>query len=152
MIITTLGTSHGNPTYCRFNTATLFELSDRLYLVDCGEAAHALMIRAGKAPERLKGVFVTHMHQDHVGGVASLCKWLVKYAQLGPEVAVFLPEAAAIRPLGAWLRAMHVKWPSSAVSVQVTPPGPVSNRIAIPLQATFDESLPISYVAIRFGP
>jgi len=125
MLITTLGTSHGNHTYCRFNSTTLVESGDRSYLVDCGEAGHALMVRAGKAPEQLSAAFVTHMHQDHVGGVPDLIKRLVKYAEEGRVTSVYLPEREAVSALGAWLRAMHVKWPSPVVAVRVSHPGPL---------------------------
>jgi hypothetical protein len=36
MLITTLGTSHGDHTYCRFSSSTLFEIWENIYLIDAG--------------------------------------------------------------------------------------------------------------------
>ena len=68
MKITTLGTSHGDATYCRFNSSTLYESAGNLYLIDCGEPADALLIRANKETWKLKAIFITHMHVDHMKG------------------------------------------------------------------------------------
>ena len=66
MQITTLGTSHGDHTYCRFNSSTLFETGGRSYLVDSGEPVNGLMIRAGKPFAALRAVVVTHMHAPNL--------------------------------------------------------------------------------------
>lgn len=135
MRITTLGTSHGDHTYCRFNSSTLFEVGDRYYLVDAGEPVTGLMVRAGKKIERLQAVFITHMHQDHVGGLPDLLKWIVKYPHEGQKVRVFLPEAAAFDGLGSWLSAMHVAWPTPLVEPHVVREGPVFEDVAINVAA-----------------
>ena len=66
--IITLGTSHGDPTCCRFNSSTLFKIGEASYLIDAGAPANALMIRHGFKLHDLKAIFITHMHEDHVGG------------------------------------------------------------------------------------
>lgn len=125
MRITTLGTSHGDHTYCRFNSSTLFEIGERSYLLDCGEPVNGLMTRAGKPFGQLQAVFVTHMHEDHVGGLPDLIKALVKRPRPEGHTTVFLPEAGAIDGLDGWLRAMHVSWPSPVVQFGVAAAGPV---------------------------
>jgi ribonuclease BN (tRNA processing enzyme) len=124
MLITTLGTSHGNHTYCRYNTSTLFETGGRSYLVDTGEPVVATMIRLGKDLDALKAVFITHMHGDHSGGLPVLIKMLRKYPKDGKQTNVFLPDDVA-DGLGAWLRAMVIEWPIEMIPTHVVQPGPI---------------------------
>ena len=125
MRITTLGTSHGDHTYCRFNSSTLFEIGGASYLVDAGEPVNGLMIRAGKRFGPLRAVFVTHMHEDHVGGAPDLIKALAKYCKDGQHTHIHLPEAEAIDALAGWVAAMHVKWPNPAVTLSAVAEGQV---------------------------
>ncbi len=125
MRITTLGTSHGDHTYCRFNSATLIEIGDRLYLIDAGEPVTALLIRAGQPIERLRAVFITHMHADHAGGLSNLIADMIKRTPDDGRTTVLLPDADAVAPLDAWLKAQYVNWPAPRVSVQVVRQGAV---------------------------
>ncbi|NOZ24122.1 MAG: ribonuclease Z [Planctomycetes bacterium] len=125
MRITTLGTSHGDPTYCRFNSSNLIEIGEVHYLIDAGAPVDALLVRADKDFARIKAVFVTHMHGDHVAGITTLIKMLLKYPKEGQHTDIFFPEAKAYPALGAWLKAMHLKWPSPLISTNVSKPGQV---------------------------
>jgi ribonuclease BN (tRNA processing enzyme) len=125
MMITTLGTSHGDHTYSRFNYSTLFETGNNAYLVDAGAPVEALLIRSGKQFKNLKAVFVTHMHNDHVGGLAGLVKAFIKYPQDGQYAQFYLPEEAGIEGLSGWLKAQHLPCPSDLYSLHTTTEGPV---------------------------
>lgn len=125
MILTTLGTSHGDPTGSRFNSSILLEAGSSLYLLDAGEPVTASLRRAEKRFDRLRAVFITHMHGDHVGGLPVLIKMLLKYAREGQHADVFLPERGALAGLEAWLRAMRLPWPSTAVSLHTIEEGAV---------------------------
>ena len=121
--IITLGTSHGDPTFCRFNSSTLFKIGDDLYLIDAGAPVNALMIRQMQKLQNLKAIFITHMHEDHVGGLPGMIKSLVKYPCAGQHTDIFLPEAAAIDGLMGWMRSMHRMWPDKLLTFKVTEPG-----------------------------
>lgn len=107
MRITTLGTSHGDPTATSFQSSILLETGGGFYLFDAGEPVSALLIRRGLHPAMLSAIFLTHMHLDHSGGlpVAIMQAW--KYRRNHPEVRldVFLPEEGAVPALTAWLNA-----------------------------------------------
>jgi len=133
--ITTLGTGHGNPTYCRFNSSTLVEAAGGLYLIDAGAPVHALLIRHGKDWQRLRAAFITHMHEDHVAGLPSMIKMLLKYPTEGMHFQAFLPEAAAIGPLEGWLSAMRLAWPSPLVSLAPLAEGTVYADDAVTVTA-----------------
>lgn len=123
--VTTLGTSHGDHTHTRFNSSTLVEVGSKAYLVDAGAPVEALLIRAGKQFKDLKAVFVTHMHNDHVGGLAGLVKAFVKYPQEGQHAKLYLPEQAGLEGLVQWLKAQHLPCPSNLYSLHTTTEGPI---------------------------
>ena len=57
--IITLGTSHGDPTWCRFNSSTLLQVCGKSYLIDAGAPVNALMIRQGCRQQELCAFFPT---------------------------------------------------------------------------------------------
>jgi len=149
MLITTLGTSHGDHTYCRFNSSTLFESDPQSILIDAGEPVNALMIRKEKTFCALRAVFITHMHNDHVGGLPSLIKALIRYPVDGQHTTIFIPEngAEAIKP---WLKAQHLPTESPYFTFQTVHPGTIYQDdifsvTAIGTQHIFSENEPASY-------
>lgn len=121
----TLGTSHGEPTLTRFNTSTLLESGDAAYLFDAGAPVNALLIRHGVPFAKLRHLFVTHMHEDHVGGIPGLVKSFVKYPVPGQRLVIHLPEREGIDAVLGFIRATHRGWPEGLVSFDVIEPGMV---------------------------
>jgi len=111
MRIHTLGTSHGNATISRFNSSTLYETKDGiLYLIDAGAPAEALIRRKGFSVMDIRAVFLTHMHDDHVGGLTSLLKQVMKYPEdFRQTMVVHMPMQGAWEALCTWLSAMQLK-------------------------------------------
>ena len=100
-----LGTSHGIPEPGRRCSCTMIEIGERIYFIDMGMQAIEDLRTRGIAPERVKGVFITHMHGDHTAGLASfvdLCNWYFKAA----DPQILLPTQAGIDALRAWTSAM----------------------------------------------
>lgn len=154
MKITTLGTSHGDPTPGHYCTSVLIETSGRKYLVDAGEPANATLVRMGLVASCLSGIFITHMHIDHTGGLPVLCEQAEKHSNLFPDVKlqVMLPEAAAVEGLTAWRKANHGRRFQSSVSVSSYNEGLVYNdgNILVESNATghlapLNEATAISY-------
>ncbi len=109
MKIHTIGTSHGNATMTRFNTCTAYEAEDgTLYLVDIGAPGEALMRRKGLMISDVRAVFVSHMHDDHVGGLSGLVKQATKYPKERTiPLSIYLPEERAIPAFQTWFRTVH---------------------------------------------
>ena len=123
MRITILGSSHGDATPTRCNSAILVQFAVGDYLVDAGEPVCATLIRRGYDFGRLRAVFVTHMHGDHAGGLPVLLKHFLKYRRPEWRCQIWLPEAAAIPALRAWMAAIHLPEPDGVLEFRVVEPG-----------------------------
>ena len=140
MHITTLGTSHGDATYCRFNSSTLYETGGAMYLIDCGAPCDALLCRKGKDNSKLRAIFCTHMHDDHVGGLTEMIKALEKYPK--GHTDIFLPERGASDALTVWLAAMHIKLLPVIVDFRLTVPGGIYSDENITVEAYPTDHIP----------
>ena len=67
-----LGTSSGGPTRGRSANATLLTWNGHSFLFDCGEGTLRQFMHLSNPPMRLAGIFITHMHGDHVYGLPSM--------------------------------------------------------------------------------
>lgn len=79
LVWTTLGTA-GGPVLQpdRFQPANLITGGGRVWMVDCGDGAVQHLAAAGFQPPRVSAVFVSHLHQDHMGGLQALLglRWM----------------------------------------------------------------------------
>jgi ribonuclease Z len=70
--MTLLGVGTAVPDQDRENTHMVWEGPDGLLLIDAGGSTYQRLLRAGLDPLRLRGVFLTHSHADHINGLAAL--------------------------------------------------------------------------------
>ncbi len=69
-----LGTSSGLPTHSRnvSGLALQFDQKREWMLFDCGEASQHQLLKTRFSPAKLRRIFITHMHGDHVYGLFGL--------------------------------------------------------------------------------
>jgi len=107
MLITTLGTSHGSHTMTRNNSATLVETGGVAYLVDCGEPVAGSFRRAEKDFGALRALFVTHLHADHVGGLAQLTNML-KHGRGEEQTVTYCLPSEGIEGIRTYLQTLYI--------------------------------------------
>lgn len=106
MKLTFIGTSHGVPEAEHRCSCTMIETGGRIYFVDMGTQAIEDLRRRDIPPEDVKGIFVTHMHGDHVNGLLSfvdICNWYFTSA----DPKIFLPTEEGIEALKGWINALE---------------------------------------------
>jgi ribonuclease Z len=74
MRVTLLGTGTPFPSAERFGSAILVEVAGKRLLFDCGRGVVIRLTQVGTSPKDMDGLFLTHLHSDHVVGIPDL--WL----------------------------------------------------------------------------
>lgn len=64
-----LGCGSAKPTPRHQPSCTVVNHRDNLYMIDCGEGAQLSFMKARLKPNRLRHIFLTHLHGDHVLGL-----------------------------------------------------------------------------------
>lgn len=91
--ITVLGTSGSAPTRERSMPSVAVVRDGSLYLFDCGEGTQMQMLRYGINISRLKAIFISHVHGDHVIGIAGLVRSLALNNRR-EDLEIFVPAGS----------------------------------------------------------
>lgn len=71
-----LGCGSAKPSVRHNQSCTVINFREALYMIDCGEGAQQQMQRMGLKFSRLRHIFITHMHGDHILGLPGLLQTL----------------------------------------------------------------------------
>jgi len=67
-----LGCSGGLPAHGRWTTSQLLLWDDQPYLIDCGEGAQIRLQQYYTKIQRIRHIFISHLHGDHIYGLPGL--------------------------------------------------------------------------------
>lgn len=87
-----LGSSSATPIYGRHPTAQLVNINEQLYLVDCGEGTQVQLIKHGIKSNRIRHIFISHLHGDHYLGLIGLISSMHLVGRKD-ELHIYGPEA-----------------------------------------------------------
>ena len=97
--VTILGNSSAKPTPTGHPSAQVVNINEQLFLVDAGEGVQRQMARCGISALKLRAVFISHLHGDHLFGLFPLLSTLGLYGRR-TTLRVYAP-----RPFGDMLEA-----------------------------------------------
>ena len=142
MKITFLGASHGVPEPNRKCSCTMIEVQGRYYFIDMGIMAQQELVNHGIAMDDVKGIFVTHMHGDHVGGLPSFLDLLTWYYKT-PNPVICLPQTECVDVIRAWLKQLSVDM--KELEFKAITPGVIYDDGFLKVTAIPTEHCPLSY-------
>ncbi len=85
--LTILGFNSAVPKQNSAPTSQLLEISNRLFLIDCGEGTQIQLRNAKAKFSRINHIFISHLHGDHVFGLIGL---ISTFQLLGKETPLYI--------------------------------------------------------------
>ena len=70
--LTILGSNSALPKVNRFSTAQILNISEQLFLIDCGEGTQIQLRRFKIKFSKINHIFISHLHGDHIYGLPGL--------------------------------------------------------------------------------
>ncbi|ASI13899.1 ribonuclease Z [Candidatus Mancarchaeum acidiphilum] len=89
--LTVLGTSGAAPTKSRGLAAVAVENEGDLYLFDCGEGTQRQMLKSDANMFKVRAIFITHTHGDHIFGLPGMLRSLDLYGRDYP-LSIYVPK------------------------------------------------------------
>ena len=89
--VTILGSASAKPTAERHPSAQAVNVHEQYYLVDAGEGVQRQLFRCGLNPLKIRAVFISHLHGDHVLGLLPLLSTMGLYGRRVP-LRIFAPS------------------------------------------------------------
>ncbi|MBQ0081424.1 MAG: ribonuclease Z [Alistipes sp.] len=99
--VTILGVSSAKPTIGRHQSSQVVNVNEQYFLVDAGENAQRQMAQAGISPLKIRKVFISHLHGDHIFGLFPL---LSTMNLLGRRTALEVYGPKNLGPMLDWYR------------------------------------------------
>ena len=104
MTVTFLGTSHGITEKNAFCSSAVLSVGGAHYIVDAGAPLDTLLQNYDIPFRDVRGIFITHPHQDHYVGLAQLTFTMEDFGRFeGVSIPVYSPEGIDYAALNVFL-------------------------------------------------
>ncbi|WP_423792953.1 ribonuclease Z [Methanocaldococcus indicus] len=90
-MITFLGTSAAVPTKKRNHIGIAFKYNGDIFLFDCGENIQRQFLYSPLSPMKIKAIFITHLHGDHILGLPGIIQSL-SFLERKEDLLIFGPK------------------------------------------------------------
>lgn len=94
--LTILGFNSAIPTANSSTTAQLLEMSERYFLIDCGEGTQVQLRKAKAKFSKINHIFISHLHGDHCFGLPGL---IASFRLLGRETPLYIYGPKGIKEM-----------------------------------------------------
>ncbi|MCC8117885.1 MAG: ribonuclease Z [Bacteroidales bacterium] len=96
MTVNILGCGSATPSLKHLPACQVVEHNGTYYMVDCGEGAQLSVRKAGIKMGRLRHIFISHLHGDHILGLTGLLASLALHEFGGTMHVYMLPEGIEV--------------------------------------------------------
>jgi ribonuclease Z len=137
--LTILGTSSSQPAYGRFPSCQILQCGNNLYMIDCGEGSQMQMSRYHIKRSKIKAVFISHLHGDHIYGLPGVITSFMHYNRqdklilIGPKGLGYYIEACLVSSKAKLEFEVEIKEYDAAYSQEVYRDSKIS-VVSVPLK------------------
>jgi ribonuclease Z len=126
-----LGSSAGIPTVNRGTTSLIISENQYDIMVDCGEGTYLKWIDSNYKWNRLKYIFITHMHPDHTAGLIPLIFYR-NILRIEPKLTIIGPPNLKEYLLQSFqLQGINLKFELEILSINENPKLNLDNEIKV---------------------
>lgn len=95
MRIVVLGSAAAMPSPFRNPSSIGIRFGGNVYLMDCGEGTQRQLMRFGLSYSKVKSIFISHLHADHILGIPGLV-YTLSLSGRKDELVIFGPKGTAV--------------------------------------------------------
>ncbi len=92
--VTILGSGSATPVLDRHQTSQILRYDNHLFMLDCGEATQRQLLKYKVRWQKLRAVFISHLHGDHFSGLPTLLNTMTMHGRKDP-LPLFAPAKLA---------------------------------------------------------